>query len=306
MTAIACWFNREEGDSIWAVSDSRITQQNSRLTDHCPKLFSIPVSVIRSSDVYRIHPQKIFEFGFGFAGSTMIGINVKEMLAVSLARLHEIENNNPEQQISTETFPSLNEIALLTKNIAEQYMSDIGQSFPQAVRIQMIIFGFCWRTQTYKIIKLNNSVEHPANLHIEDIQDLSTGTPVLLGDNLHELSDFIENTKQQFTPNTINWWRTPFIALNNWINQETVNTIGGYIQLVRSHPFGTRVSFLTNLNENIIRTSYAGINTTESFGPTIGGFILMPMDGMSLPEENGWDVGNQITRTAADRVTTNR
>lgn len=33
MTAIACWFNREESDSIWAVSDSRITQQNSRLTD---------------------------------------------------------------------------------------------------------------------------------------------------------------------------------------------------------------------------------------------------------------------------------
>ena len=28
MTAIACWFNREESDSIWAVSDSRITQQN--------------------------------------------------------------------------------------------------------------------------------------------------------------------------------------------------------------------------------------------------------------------------------------
>lgn len=61
----------------------------------------------------------------------MIGINVKEMLAVSLARLHEIANNNPEQQISTEAFPSLNEIALLAKNIAEQYMSDIGQSFPK-------------------------------------------------------------------------------------------------------------------------------------------------------------------------------
>lgn len=45
----------------------------------------------------------------------MIGINVKEMLAVSLARLHEIANNNPEQQISTEAFPSLNEIALLAK-----------------------------------------------------------------------------------------------------------------------------------------------------------------------------------------------
>ena len=83
MTAIACWINREEHESIWVVSDSRITQQNSTLTDHCPKLFSIPVSVIRKSDTYRIYPQKILELGFGFAGSTMIGINVKEMLKKS-------------------------------------------------------------------------------------------------------------------------------------------------------------------------------------------------------------------------------
>lgn len=90
MTAIACWLNREEGESIWAVSDSRITQHESVMTNHCPKLFSIPVSVIRSNDIYRLSPEKIMEFGFGFAGGTMIGINVKELLAVSLSSLHEV------------------------------------------------------------------------------------------------------------------------------------------------------------------------------------------------------------------------
>ncbi|WP_246803237.1 hypothetical protein [Citrobacter pasteurii] len=306
MTAIACWLNREENDSIWAVSDSRITQQNSTLTDHCPKLFSIPVSVIRSSDVYRIQPQKIFEFGFGFSGSTIIGINVKEMLAVSLSRLHEMGNSNPEQEIPHETYPTLSDIAVLAKNIAEKFMHDVGQSFPQAVIIEMLIFGFCLNTRTYKIIKLSNSSVSPNTINIEDHQDLSSGTPILLGNRQQELQEFIETTREQFAPNTINWWRSPFIALNNWINQGTVNTIGGYIQMVTAFPFFTRLSFLTNLNGNNVISSHAGINTTESFGPMIGGFILMPMDGMSLPGENGWDVGNQITRVAADRVAENR
>lgn len=120
MTAIACWINCEELESVWAVSDSRITQptsplQVSPLTDHCPKLFSIPVFAIRSTDLFRMSPQKILEFGFGFAGSTVIGINVKEMLALSLSQLHEIGNSNSESQLPTETYPSLYEISLLAK-----------------------------------------------------------------------------------------------------------------------------------------------------------------------------------------------
>lgn len=296
MTAIACWINREENESIWAVSDSRITQFNSTLTDHCPKLFSIPVSVIRNTDVYRIFPQKIMDFGFGFAGSTMIGINVKEMLTVALSTLHEIGDSTNEQPIPSDIYPSLYEIALLAKNIGEKYMFDIGQFFPDSVRIEMVIFGFCRKTQTYKIIKLKNSIEAPANIQVEDCQNLSSGTPVLLGDRQQEFSEFIENTRQRFDFDTINWWRTPFIALNNWINQGAVSTIGGYIQLTLANSFRTKNSFLTNLEPNAISMSHAGINTTDSFGATIGGLILMPMGGMSLPGENGWEFGNRVAR----------
>ncbi len=301
MTAIACWINREEHESIWVVSDSRKKQQKNNLTDHCPKLFSIPVSVIRKSDTYRIYPQKILELGFGFAGSTMIGINVKEMLAVALSRLHEISDNTLSQQIPLETYPSLYEIALLAKSIAEKYMIDVGQFFPNAVRIEMVVFGYCRKTQAYKIIKLSNSSSTPANLGIEDCQNLSSGTPVLLGDRQQEFGEFIETTRQRFEFDTINWWRAPFIALNNWINQGSIDTIGGYLQLSLASPISTKISFLTNINTNAISMSHAGINTTESFGATIGGFILMPMNGMSLPGENGWDFGNRVARVPAER-----
>ncbi|WP_063659634.1 hypothetical protein [Aliivibrio fischeri] len=46
MTSIAIWLNREEGDSIWAASDSKLTgNQLSTMSENCPKLFSIPVQV---------------------------------------------------------------------------------------------------------------------------------------------------------------------------------------------------------------------------------------------------------------------
>lgn len=306
MTAIACWINREENESVWAVSDSRITQftspqQVSPLTDHCPKLFTIPVSIIRSADNFRIFPQKIFEFGFGFAGSTVIGINVKEILALSLSQLNEVGNHHPGQQLPPETYPSLYEIAVLAKTIAEQYMHDLGQYFPSSVKIEMVIYGFCKKTQAHKIIKLNNSSATPAVINIVDCEDLDSGNAILLGDRQSEFREIIEATRQRFIFDTINWWRSPFIALNNWINQSSVDTIGGYIQLSFAGILGARISFLTNINTNVISMTHAGINTTESFGTTIGQFILMPMQGMSLPGEDGWDNGNRIARAPVER-----
>lgn len=306
MTAIACWINREEHEQVWAVSDSRITQpirsqQFSTLTDHCPKLFSIPVSVFRATDHVRTFPQKILEFGFGFAGSTLIGINVKEMLALSLSQLSEIDNDYPGQQLPLESYPSLYEIAVLAKRIAEQYMHDLGQYFPDSVRVEMVIYGFCKRTQAHKIIKLNNSSASPAVLNIEDCEDLDSGRSILLGDRQGEFHELIESTRQRFTFDTINWWRSPFIALNNWINQSSVDTIGGYIQLSRASTFGAIISFLTNINDNTISMTHAGINTSESFGITIGRFFLMPMQGMLLPGENGWEHGDRIARNPTER-----
>ncbi|WP_410676471.1 hypothetical protein [Citrobacter braakii] len=306
MTAIACWINREEHESVWAVSDSRITQstspqQVSPLTDHCPKLFSIPVSVIRSTDIYRLSPQKILEFGFGFAGSTVIGINVKEILALSLSQLNEIGDSYPEQQLPPETYPSLYEIAVLAKKIAEQYMHDLGQYFPNSVRIEMVIYGFCKKTQIHKIIKLNNSRATPAVINIKDCEELDAGNAILLGDRQDEFHEIIKATRQRFIFDTINWWRSPFIALNNWINQSSVDTIGGYIQLSHADVLGARISFMTNINTNAFYMTHAGINTTESFGTTIGQFILMPTQGMSLPDEDGWDIGNRVARKTFER-----
>lgn len=301
MTAIACWINREEYESVWAVSDSRISQytspqQVSPLTNHCPKLFTIPVSVIRLEDIFRMSPQKIYEFGYGFAGSTVIGINTKEILALSLSKLHEVGNNHQGQKLPPETFPSLYEVAVLAKKIAEQYMHDLGQYFPSSVRTEMIIYGFCPKTQLNKVIKLSNSSANPAVIEIVNFDRLGSEDVVLLGDRQTEFSELIEVTRNRFEFDTINWWRSPFIALNNWINKSSVDTIGGYIQLSYADILGARITFLNSVKNTDISMTHAGINTSDSFGTTIGQFILMPMQGMSLPGEDGWEYGNQIAR----------
>ncbi|WP_248785139.1 hypothetical protein [Escherichia coli] len=295
MTAIACWLNREEGESIWAVSDSRITQHESVMTNHCPKLFSIPVSVIRSNDIYRLSPEKIMEFGFGFAGGTMIGINVKELLAVSLSSLHEVNYYDVQQpELTYDSYPSLYEIAVLTKGIAEKFILDIGQFFPRSVATEMIIYGFCFRTQVHKIIKIYNTPSNPTNLVIEDCLDLTTGTPVVLGDRKQQFREDIEMTRGRFENGTLNWWRASFIALNNWISQDTVNTIGGHIQFSMANRIGTRNLFMSSSESNPLDMTYAGISNTSALGFTIGQLSIMPMLGMTLPGENGWPYGDQI------------
>ncbi|WP_256844213.1 MULTISPECIES: hypothetical protein [unclassified Pantoea] len=296
MTAIACWLNSEEGESIWAVSDSRITQHESVMTNHCPKLFSIPVSVIRSSDTYRLFPERIMEFGFGFAGGTMIGINVRELLAVSLSQLHEINFCDVQQQprLPYSSYPSLYEIATLTKEIAEKLILDVGQSFPHSVATEMIIYGFCFRTQSHKIIKIYNTPSNPVNLVIEDCLNLTSGVPVVLGDRKQQFQDHIEMTRRRFDSGTLNWWRAPFIALNNWIRHETVNTIGGHIQFAMANRIGTKNLFMSHADANSFDMTYAGINTTSDQRYSIGNLIILPMIGMTLPEEDGWPNGNQI------------
>ncbi len=88
MTSIVCWRNRDDFfEGVWAVSDSRVSGAGGVWTDNCPKLFSIHANCFNSADDYsRSRPKRVLSFGFGFAGSTLIGTNVKEMWSSPLKR----------------------------------------------------------------------------------------------------------------------------------------------------------------------------------------------------------------------------
>ncbi|CVD66788.1 hypothetical protein [Serratia marcescens] len=301
MTAIAIWFNQEESRGIWAVSDSRVSQGNSVMTDNVPKIFSIPVKVTRCEDMLHRSPVHIFDFGFCFAGSTIIGTNVKEMLSISISNLTEVNFSsggapvNNEAQTFKSFYPSLVDIAKLTKFFGEKYIRSLGELFPENVRTSMSVFGYCFKMRKFIVVKMSNSPESPAALDMS-IHEFNGDEYILLGDSQSELSNAIEHTRSQFVENSLNWWRAPFIALNNWVNQQVSSTIGGYTQLCISNEFRTKVEHLSNINDQGLQTSYAGINYTDEFSSSIGGFILMPMSSMTLPGVDGWPQGNLVRR----------
>ena len=76
MTAIACWITEERGhEFLFMVGDSRVSDDGKKLTDHCAKIFSLPVLVRPIPTTENMtpaidHTQKV---GFAFAGGALTG-----------------------------------------------------------------------------------------------------------------------------------------------------------------------------------------------------------------------------------------
>jgi hypothetical protein len=54
MTSIVCWINKEDGDVLWAVNDSRVSGQNGIMTDNGPKMAKITAVAYRIKERLRI------------------------------------------------------------------------------------------------------------------------------------------------------------------------------------------------------------------------------------------------------------
>jgi len=180
------------------------------MTDNCPKLFSIAVKVYLKGDFLRKVPNELFSFGFGFgfAGSTLIGSNVKEMLTVFVGNLGKVNfYDNPDFPFD-EKIPSLYEIANLTKTIMERYILSMGIFFPLNARCEIVVFGFCLKSKKYQVFKICNTPEDPAQLIIIE-SEISNGQYLVLGDQVEKVSSLINSTRANFEVNTINWHRAP-------------------------------------------------------------------------------------------------
>lgn len=288
MTSVVCWINRESrsGESVWAVSDSRLTRPNSSpnsytvLTDNCPKLFSIPLCVKSPDRPFDIDGSKLFSFGVGFAGNLTIATNVIEMLRRTLGRLTNFNPNLEPGDYKTAA-PSLSEIALLTKFFAEKYIASLGVSAVSHAQVgcEFIIFGFCLKENRNKIIKLTNC-DNPI------VVDIDSGNCelVILGDRKGEIEESIVEIKTAYDESHLKWHRAPYYALYKRIRGEVSQTIGGYLQLCRSSCGITLVDDFMSLDDGNFTISNAGISVSE-YSETIGGFSLRPYSCMSLPED---------------------
>ncbi|USD65822.1 hypothetical protein [Vibrio sp. SCSIO 43136] len=289
MTSIICWRNQEETDGLWAVSDSRVSSGSSVMTDNCPKLFSLVASTFLEQDYLKLNPKRLFTFGFGFAGSTLIGTNVKEMLSMFVSNLSEINYYDMPDYPFEDKLPSLMDVAVLSKKIAERYIHSMGQCFPQSARCEFVIFGYCPKYKKYTAIKLSNCPSSPAEIKLEEV-DVSNGAYLILGDQKERIGELVEDNKSKFEVKSLNWWRSPFIALANILREEDAGSIGGYLQFCLSTELDTRLHFLTPKDE--LCATYIGFKLFEDIN-SLGGFSIQVPGGMTMPDVDGWSFTNK-------------
>lgn len=137
------------------------------MTDNCPKLFAIYAnSYSPTGDFLRRQPKRVLSFGFRFAGSTLIGANVKEMLATVLGDLQELACYDAPDYPFEEWIPALADIAELARKLAERYIQSIGVHHPANAKCELVIFGFCIKRSDFKVFRVSSHASNQAQKSI--------------------------------------------------------------------------------------------------------------------------------------------
>lgn len=286
MTSIICWNNKNEDwyPGLWAVADSKVSSDAGTMTDSLQKLFVLPVNIYHGeAKVTREHSHKVLSICYGFAGSTLIGTSVKDILALCLDNLTEINYYSESGDISKpieERIPSIEEIAKLTQKIAQKYLIAMGAYHPSNARCEIVIFGFCKKHNDSKIYVLKNSPEQPAKISFEE-KNISGGEYVILGDRKEDVRKEIE--RKNTTCAKEKYWkgRTPIIALQQIIKNSSLATIGGHTQICIANRFVSRTMYISDFTGE--KLLILGFDMFSDLG-NLGGFSISFNPTMAIEE----------------------
>jgi hypothetical protein len=286
VTSIICWLNNDDYfQGLWAVADSRVTASGGVLSDNAPKLFSVPVYCYGQDDWFHQRPIKILNPMFGFAGSTFIGLNVKEVLTNYLGNLEELSYYGSTVPTFEERTPTIREIAELTKRIGEIYLHSVGRLTPAAARFEFVLFGFCRKSDAFKVFTLSNSPANPATITIAE-HAVSMGDFLILGDKKEEVGAAVVAMRAQLIAGSSNWRRAPITVMANILrNEEEIATIGGHLQLWAALRYENRLLTISHTESRL--PQYLGIDMFDTLGQ-VGGFTTGFSTGLSPPGVEGW------------------
>jgi hypothetical protein len=276
MTSIICWHNEGEDwfPGLWAVADSRVSGSTGTMTDSLQKLFALPVNIYEGDSTFtREYCRRILHVCYGFAGSTLIGTAVKDILASCLDNLSEVsyydENGDVERSLE-ERIPSIEEIARLAQKIAQKYLMALGFSYPDSARCEMVIFGFCKKSSGYKIFVLKNAPEHPADIRIEE-RNIAAGEYLILGDKVEVVREEIYR-KNLICAEEPRWkGRSPILALQQIIKDSSLASVGGSAHLCIATRFCTRTMYISESGPQ--RFHLLGFDMHYDFG-MLGGYAV--------------------------------
>lgn len=263
MTSIAIWCNEEaEGNpSLWVAADSRITAGQAILLEDAAKVIGLPV-VCRSSGPsgFFSHVYHEHTVGYCFAGSTLMGQNSYLGFAPMLNNLI-----SPEQYV-----PSMADIAQHVLSFLRLTFDEYKIRAGQAAVFEAAIFGFCPRSNvlsTYHFHPqmINNTVQISSTAYI----GMTSYDFVYLGDDGNSMRAEIRSAFAGEGAPERPLSRMPRYVIQDRIDDEASETIGGDIQLAIADRFGFRPLTLCKPRVNgqpAAYMSYLGRELTEDIG----------------------------------------
>ncbi|MGG7597979.1 hypothetical protein ACQ4OD_13165 [Pseudomonas sp. WC1] len=276
MTSIICWKNAvdEWYPGVWAVADPRVPSHVGMMTDSLQKLFVLPVNLYQDESVFtREYSKRILNVCYGYVGSTLVGSGVKDILALCLDNLSEVEYCDVDGEVIKsieERMPSLEEIAGLTKKITQKYLLALGELHPSSVRCEILIFGFCKRTYMEKAFLIKNSPQESAVVSLEEL-DFSDSEFFVLGDKKCDVLKEIER-KRTFCAQFPRWLgRAPIFALQQIIKNSSLSSRGGFAQVCIATKVVSRTVYIADVDNS--NFPLPGFDVFVELG-AIGGFSI--------------------------------
>jgi hypothetical protein len=217
MTLAAVWF--DPADFLHAAADSRIRHEHGVLTEHGPKLLSLPVMCLQPG------PAGFFNslahhsvFGFAYAGATLPALSTHSLASTVCAHLIG-EPGAPA--------PALHEVAILVGHIAAGYMREVGAIAQRGAFFEAVLFGWCPQLARFRVIIFKPDLHHsPLKVRLEAIEMVDATSLVAIGTGIPNFLQIVERRRQSEGARS----RIPLRALEEMIAAESEPNVGGSIQ----------------------------------------------------------------------------
>ncbi|MBK1989364.1 hypothetical protein A0J48_017795 [Sphaerospermopsis aphanizomenoides BCCUSP55] len=230
MTTVVCWLNKERGvNQIWAVSDTRISKQNSYLSgnnysillDSGAKLFPLYIKCRNISDfddrIYFDH-----SLGMAYSGSSLIGLNLYATLVYLLQNCASFNEGE---------VPSILDIANFVASLLKRMTTEVGIINPTGAICELAIFGFCHVSSEFKIIHLYPDTKNSTlDIVVKEENTSDDSNLLLLGDKREQIRQLIEKKRAEYVEKDFLWWHSPIEVIRNIVEEAKFDTIGGSIQ----------------------------------------------------------------------------
>ncbi len=232
MTIIATWLNKEKPTSptLWTLTDSRLSKTDRMPLLNCgAKLFSIRIICLKP-DTAGFFTNIYFSttIGMTFAGSSLMGLSLYAFLSHTLGNLTDPKGLS---------MPSIEDISVHADAALKQLLINHVETSMNPARCEVSIFGSCSKSQEFNVFHITQRQSNPPIILETNKVDISDDIFThLMGDFKAEISKEIANYRSSLAEKNICWWRSPKKIIQDAINENKYDTIGGGIQIGITFP----------------------------------------------------------------------